>query len=946
MAFEQFSSGPTPQLMTPSTLSLAFMPNPIPQPPYVPPTNNDWDILFQPMFDEFFNPLLSVSSPVLVAAAPKPVDLTESLKTPHLHDDILYKPLHEESTSQGSSSNVRPSHTQFKLLGRWTYNHPIANVIRDPSRSNFKEAMLESSWIEAMHEEIHEFNRLEESLAPVARLEVIRIFIVNTANKNMTIYQMDVKTAFLNDELREVVYVQSIQHYSPGKQAVTSYIIKQDKVKQVARDENLVPSNDRVKIENNNLRIDPSMTQREETFQFTLDILKNTPFYNAFLISADVLEIYMKQFWLTIEKLKKSSSYQFDIDYKTCQIDIFRKILDISLKVDNQEQTKVRRREIMPYPRFTKAIIYHFMSQHKSTSKREGSPYHTIADDGLLERLKFIKNGYLYQVYGKPILDTWITDEIKKSKAYKTYFKYSTGLIPLKKSRGIDTYKAIIDSQHASQLKYKTRSSSEGTGVSPGVPVLTCVLTVSSEGVGTSPKVPNKTLYNYEAQSDDDVWGSTDEETNKDKNEDDVNKEEEDEEESVNEEENVDEENEEESNDDDKSFDITNTDDERTKSDSDNHEMSKEGETVAEKEEEETVNYEHEEDDTKGEDQKTEEEPKGDDQAKEAEVGVPDLVTNKEKSEFLQSTSSQPISSNLDNQFLINSPNASLIGTVPENTDKEITYTMNVEIQQDVPLLKKILMENMKRSQSYLTVDEHKILYDKLVNSYLLDKDLFESYGQTIYLKRNHEEDKDKGPSARPNQGKDIKKMRTKKEVESLKKSSTPKESTKGKPPSKSSKTGKFAPTNQSVKELSMSVQVEKKFGYGYLKEIVVKRVDQQLYKFKEGDFSDLNLNNIEGMLLLLTQNSYQRKLNLTRPQRSCPGMSAKELYTLNYDPQGVIYEDKKKQKKLMRVNELHKFFDETLQYVHKTLLHRLKNFRLGYNPNSDILRREWTEKD
>ncbi|GKC67727.1 hypothetical protein Tco_1100325 [Tanacetum coccineum] len=134
-----------------------------------------------------------------------------------------------------------------------------------------------------------------------------------------------------------------------------------------------------------------------------------------------------------------------------------------------------------------------------------------------------------------------------------------------------------------------------------------------------------------------------------------------------------------------------------------------------------------------------------------------------------------------------------------------------------------------------------------------------------------------------------------------------------------------------------VSVKVEKKCGYGYLKEIVVRRSDQNLYKFKEGGFPNLHLNDIEDMLLLLTQN---------RPQRRCPGMSAKELYTLNFDPQGVIYEDKQNRKRLMRVNELHKFPDETLQLIYKTLLHRLQNFRLRYNTNSDMLIREWTEKD
>ncbi|GJV43315.1 hypothetical protein Tco_1427851 [Tanacetum coccineum] len=694
----------------------------------------------------------------------------------------------------------------------------------------------------------------------------------------------------------------------------------QDKAKQVVCDEKLAPSYDKVRIGISNLRIAPPMTQREETFQVALDILKNTPFYNAFLISADVPEIHMQQFWFTIEKVKKSSSYQFDIDRKTCQIDvdIFRKILDISLKVENKEFTKPP-------------------SSDELREFRRELGYKGMYHEANVDYAAMMWEDLQYQI---------------DYRQTKMYFKYSTSLISLKKSRGrvvkkttatiqmptkpkkkpskkkqvlrdespesegepknwhleLATQKAIKDIQRTSRLKHKTGSSSEGIGVSPGVlDELTGVSAVSSEGVGTSPKVLDETLYDYEAQSDDDVWGSTDEETNKDGDEDDVNEEEEDEEESVdeeesfNEKENVDEENEEESDDDDRSFDITNTD------------------IVAETEEEENADSKHEEDDTKGEDQKHEEEPKGDDQAKKGEVGVPDLVTNKEKSEFLQSTSSHSISSNFGNQFLVNSPNASLIGTIPENIDKEITFMMDIVIQQDVPLvqnepfhevkvsvipeptqqppstpplpakedptalvinfeavdsffhkfnalendiqelkqadhfaailesirsqlknevsvkkeeykdfiqetvanevknqlsqilpkgksltefeLKKILIEKMKRSQSYQTADQHKILYNGLVKSYLLDKDLFELYGQTVSLKRNHEEDKDEDASARPNQGKETKKQRTRKETESSKKSSTPKESTKGKPPSKSSKTGQSAHADQSAKE-------------------------------------------------------------------------------------------------------------------------------------------------
>ncbi|GKC30324.1 retrovirus-related pol polyprotein from transposon TNT 1-94 [Tanacetum coccineum] len=82
--------------------------------------------------------------------------------------------------------------------------------------------MTDHAWIEAMQEELHQFNRInvwelvdkpfrkieeginfEESFAPVARLEIVQIFIVYAAHKSFPIYQMDVKTAFLNGPLKE-----------------------------------------------------------------------------------------------------------------------------------------------------------------------------------------------------------------------------------------------------------------------------------------------------------------------------------------------------------------------------------------------------------------------------------------------------------------------------------------------------------------------------------------------------------------------------------------------------------------------------------------------------------------------------------------------------------------------------------------------------------------------
>nr|GFA67691.1 retrovirus-related Pol polyprotein from transposon TNT 1-94 [Tanacetum cinerariifolium] len=79
---------------------------------------------------------------------------------------------------------------------------------------NIKEAMADSAWIEVMLEELYQFDRLqedginfEESFAPVARLEAVRISIAYATHKSFPIYQMDVKTAFLNGPLKEEVYV-------------------------------------------------------------------------------------------------------------------------------------------------------------------------------------------------------------------------------------------------------------------------------------------------------------------------------------------------------------------------------------------------------------------------------------------------------------------------------------------------------------------------------------------------------------------------------------------------------------------------------------------------------------------------------------------------------------------------------------------------------------------
>ncbi|GJR73567.1 retrovirus-related pol polyprotein from transposon TNT 1-94 [Tanacetum coccineum] len=87
LASEQFNSGPELHSMTPATSSSGLVLNPVSQQPCTPPKRDDWDRLFQPMSNEYFNPPTIVVSPVQEAAAPKAVDLADSLVSTSIDQD-------------------------------------------------------------------------------------------------------------------------------------------------------------------------------------------------------------------------------------------------------------------------------------------------------------------------------------------------------------------------------------------------------------------------------------------------------------------------------------------------------------------------------------------------------------------------------------------------------------------------------------------------------------------------------------------------------------------------------------------------------------------------------------------------------------------------------------------------------------------------------------------
>ncbi|GJV89519.1 hypothetical protein Tco_1533457 [Tanacetum coccineum] len=126
-------------------------------------------------------------------------------------------------------------------------------------------------------------------------------------------------------------------------------------------------------------------------------------------------------------------------------------------------------------------------------------------------------------------------------------------------------------------------------------------------------------------------------------------------------------------------------------------------------------------------------------------------------------------------------------------------------------------------------------------------------------------------------------------------------------------------------------VEVMRKHVYRYLKEIVVRRADNDLYRFKEGDFPRLRINNIEDMLLL-------KKINVTKLETTKSDIKKRDPYTPYQDPQGFIYVDNNGRNRLMRSDELYKFGDRTLTGRRTPLDDITKNIRMEYLP-----KRRWS---
>nr|GEU98393.1 hypothetical protein [Tanacetum cinerariifolium] len=209
MAFEQSNSKPGLQGITfgqiSSRLDLTYAPSTITT---QQPTECELNLLFEAMYDDYIGGQPS-AAPRTVMAAQAPQVLQNPMTTTTIADTTL-----TPTNSSTQATNLSNTSQDFKRLDVWVLVPPPDNIKPLTLKCLFKNKHDEENMVIRNKTRLivrgyrqEEGIDFEESFTPVARMEAIRIFLAYVAHKSFTVCQIDVKTAFLHDMLKEDVYV-------------------------------------------------------------------------------------------------------------------------------------------------------------------------------------------------------------------------------------------------------------------------------------------------------------------------------------------------------------------------------------------------------------------------------------------------------------------------------------------------------------------------------------------------------------------------------------------------------------------------------------------------------------------------------------------------------------------------------------------------------------------
>nr|GEW64131.1 retrovirus-related Pol polyprotein from transposon TNT 1-94 [Tanacetum cinerariifolium] len=441
------------------------------------PTNKELEIFFQPMFDEYLepprverpiSPALAVPVPVNSADTPSSTSIDQdapslnhspsssALQSLCLHqgiaaestlmDENLFSPVDQnpfinifalEPTSEASSSgDASSAESTYELVPqpdcvmiialKWIYKVKLdeyGNVLKNKARLVAKGYRQE------------EGINYEESLAPVARIEAIRIFIANVTSKNMTIYQMDVKTTFLNGELKEEVYVSQPEGFVDPDHPTHVY-----RLKKALYGLNQAPRACAIALCCNNVHHSRSKHIdiqhhfiQEQVKKGVVELFFITTDYQL----ADIFTKALPREWFEFLLLRLGQD-----------ILCFRFFWNLTTASRGKKKTT---HLLIPSVRFTKLIIHHLKTKH-NIHPRTGSPLYYSHDENILNTLMFIgKDGR--EIFGMPIPDALLTDEIKGAPYYGEYQEH------------VAKYQQYLDVEHGKAEERGATESPKATNV-------------------------------------------------------------------------------------------------------------------------------------------------------------------------------------------------------------------------------------------------------------------------------------------------------------------------------------------------------------------------------------------------------------------------------------------------------------------------------------------------
>nr|GEU67708.1 delta(12) fatty acid desaturase DES8.11-like [Tanacetum cinerariifolium] len=589
------------------------------------------DMLFQPLFDELLTPSPSVDPPASAIIA----SIAEHCKKSSMSFNAL----------KYGSSYPRPDKVMVITL-KWIYKvklDELGGILKNKARLV---AHGYRQW---------EGINFEESFASVARLDAIRIFLAYVAHKNMVVYQMDVKTAFLNGNLWEEVYVsqpegfvdpdnpnhvyklkkaqyalESLKKYGfESCDPVDTPMVEKSKMDKDKEGKAVDPSHNhgmignllyltasrpdlqfaicmcaryqaqpiekhlhvvkrifrylrgivnrglwypkdslialtvfayanhagcqdtrrstsgqsistsditlsrsmlRMKIGKSNFRLRSDITSKESTIQVVYDVLRLTLFYKAFLVTADVPEIYMQEFWAIATVYHHSIRFKMNNKKRIVNLEYFMEMLHICPRIPNQSFNELpfeeeilafliylgRSGEIkkitdininklhQPWRSFAAVInkclngkstgydslwlsqaqilwgMYHkknmdfayllwedFVNQVEHKDAKKRNETYYPRDDQMFTMIKLVSRPQNTQQFGAMLPVELTNKDIKNSAAYKEYYAIASGAAPPKTKASVNKTQSSFDTTMTPLTAAGTRLSTSAKGKQP-----------------------------------------------------------------------------------------------------------------------------------------------------------------------------------------------------------------------------------------------------------------------------------------------------------------------------------------------------------------------------------------------------------------------------------------------------------------------------------------------